>query len=449
MSGKRKLGLTMLVGYAAGVLGGWLTMGQDLVHFGAFFSQGFEIARGYNETMCFEFSSRAKWTALLTAVVALSAVIVSFVKALNGSRDAWHRLPLLGWLFCLFFIVWKHGVGRAEPYHLNVLAGFMPILALSVLIIPQVKPGGDLVRAGLALTSTLAAMALLDTTSFHGFAVSRFCRPFGFLPWNAQCLLQPTLYYKPEIAYKRLPKISSIVGRARVDMFGCEQACVLLNRLNYQPRPVFQTIAAYTRELDELNERFYLSNAAPDFIVFHLAPADGRFPPLEDSMVFRDLLINYQPIVTEEQFILLKSTGVTVPKVSMVREGDVPFGGQISLAAEGDANLWFEIDVEPTFIGSLLRFVYKPPPLSLWVWPGPEASDPKKFLAPRPMLAAGFVGSPLLLENQDVQDFYAGSRIVRPKAYSVVIPPGTERFWRNTVHYKIFRIENCLGQFDR
>jgi hypothetical protein len=448
MRDRRKLGRAMVIGYGLGLLAGWLAAGQELKHLSSFVSQGFEIARGYHDAMSRGASSGVIWTSILTALFALAAIAIPSAGALGvlGRKTAWPRMLLCGWLYCLWFVVWKYGVIRASHFQLNVFTAFMPILALVMVVLADDEHKRRTWAGGLSIACALMAFMLLDATFYRGYTSFCLSQPVRLLRWNMRCLLRPTQDWKPEASSVPLPKICGLVGRSSVDVFGCEQACALINHLEYRPRPVFQTMAAYTAPLMSLNEQFYLSKAAPDYVLFELDAIDKRFPPLEDAMVLRDLLINYERVEAEGHFLLFKSRAAARPKMTLVREDTARPGERIALSALGDANLWMEIRVEPTLAGKLLRFVYKSPPVNLWVWRDAVTSGSKKFCAPRPMLSSGFLASPLLLDNNDVEDLCTGSRITRPYGYSVELPPGTQRFWQDTIRFRIYRIENQLGR---
>ena len=164
-----------------------------------------------------------------------------------------------------------------------------------------------------------------------------------------------------------------------------------------------------------LNERFFLSREAPEYVLFNLTPIDGKFPPLEDALVLRDLLINYKPVAAEGVFLLLDWRASARPRLTLVREGTVRSGEAIGLKEWGDAAIWIEILVEPTWLGRAREFAYKSPTVRLAVWSGAsEESAPARYRAPVPMLEAGFLASPLVLNNDDVRNFYTGGPVNRP-----------------------------------
>jgi hypothetical protein len=65
------------------------------------------------------------------------------------------------------------------------------------------------------------------------------------------------------------------------------------------------------------------------------------------------------------------------------------------------------------------------------------------------MLAAGFVASPMLANTDDTLNLYADSSVIRPYACSIELGADNQRFWLETIDYRIFKIENRLGRSVR
>jgi hypothetical protein len=242
-----------------------------------------------------------------------------------------------------------------------------------------------------------------------------------------------------------LPRFREIIGGARVDVFGQRQVYALLNALNYRPRPVFQSYVACNARLMRLNEQFYLSSAAPQYVMFNLGPIDRRFPPLEDAMVLRDLLLNYEPAGAEGMFLLLKLKSVQGPRLKLLREGAVRTGERIELRDFGGADLWLEIELQPSLLGRLRQTFYRPPVVRLAAWREGVKGLLFRRRAPASMLAAGFLASPLLLSNEDFLGCYTGKPPPRPGAYSVELLSEDGRFWQDGIRFRVYEIEREKG----
>jgi hypothetical protein len=108
-----------------------------------------------------------------------------------------------------------------------------------------------------------------------------------------------------------------------------------------------------------------------------------------------------------------------------------------------------QVTVTPTLMGRTRQFFYKPTNVRLAMWRKSSKVGASWFRAPTPMLAAGFVASPMLASTDDTLNLYADSAIVRPYACSVELGAGNERFWQEPIAYRIYKIENRIGRSAR
>jgi len=453
MRGKYGMAAGLLAGISAGVILGWIAAGQNASHLGRFFANTFSIIRGYDQAVGLDGLQALRTRGLLTAVLAMGAAITSARTAFDAQdkRLRWRRGVLMVWLTSLVLLIWKHGFVRADLYHMGYLFGFAPILGLALALLPSEDQTARRWGRGFGLACCLVAMFALQSYFFLSVK-SSVIQPFYAMRENLISLLKPAEYQQQMIeaqeAARRatdLPKLREIVGRSSVDVFGQEQCYALFNGMNYRPRPVFQSYLAYNARLMRLNEEFFLSKAAPDYVLFSLGPVDRKFPPLEDALVFRDLLINYELAGAEGPFLLLKSKSFAQPKLTLLREGTVRLGEEIGLDDLGNADLWMEISAEPTLAGRVMQLVYKPQKIRLAVRRESSKAPSLRFPAPAPMLAAGFLASPLLIRQADVSNLYAGNAVTRPKGYSVELLASETRLWQDTVRFRIYKIENKLG----
>ncbi len=452
--GNLKLAAGLVVGMGVVLAAGWTAAGQHISGVPSFCSHLLCIIRGYDQVMGFDGLQILRTRGLLTVALATATVIARALTAFDAQQRhlALRRWLLLAWLASLVFIICKHGFVRADLYHMGFFFGFAPILALALEVLPCARPAARNWARGFGLACCLITALTLNSFFFADLK-SSLIQPFRAARENLLTLLNPAEYRQQmqtaleEVCHLTdLPKLREIVGRSPVDVFGQHQCYALLNGLNYYPRPVFQSYATFNAHLMRLNEQFYLSQAAPDYVLFALNQIDHKFPPLEDAMLLRDLLIDYELVAAEEPFLLLKSKSAALPKLTLLREGTVRPGEPIRLNDFGDDNLWMEIAVEPTLLGRVRHFLYKPPKIRLAVWGESTSRRPARYPAPTPMLAAGFLASPLVLHGSDVSNLYTGASITRPKAYSVEPLRGEEHFWKDQMRFRIYKIENKLGQ---
>ena len=452
LRGHWRLAAGLVGGFGTGFALGWLGSEQSLGHLGTFLAHGLAVARAYNGALGWEGLELLQTPGLVLAPAVLAMILLRTLLAFESDekRRAARRLVLLAWLSLLTFTVWKHGYVRMgrEMFFL----GFIVVLAMVLQALPYEGRVAQRWARGLALGICGLSLITMQEFCFPSLPGS-LKEPFRAFGRNLVWMLNPAEYkkqmgeaFEAKRREAQLPRCRELIGRASVDVFGQGQAYALNNDLNYRPRPVFQSYVACSRPLMQLNEQFYHSPAAPEYVLFRLYALDRKFPSLEDAPVLRTLLANYKPLTTEGPFILLKRVSAGAPVVSLAREGTVRPGQAIDLREFADTDLWLEISLEPTLLGRLRQVLYRPPTVRLAAWSEPGGKLLVRNRAPAQMLVAGFLASPLLLNNEDVLNLYADRAIKRPGACSVELLPGEQHYWQDAVRYRIYRIKSRLGR---
>jgi hypothetical protein len=453
LAGQRKLAIGTALGFCVLFVLGWIISGQDLTSLPAFFRNALLISSGYDQTMALEVSSTFQARGKVAVVLTVAIILIRSLGAWAGGPFLWwRRLVLLLWLVITVFVAWKRGFVRAGSEHMSSFLGLVPILVLTLGAIPLSNRRATLVARYLGFAACL--VSVLTMTSFFPNTPGYWLkRPFQQFALNAQACTIPRSYlkrmnefYDAQKSAMQLPRIRRASGTNSVDVFGYEQVYALLNDLNFTPRPVFQSYAAYRPSLMRMNRDWYLSGSAPSNVLFRLEAIDRRFPPMEDALTLTHLLANYEPVEAEGRFLLLESRRRQTVSLSLLSEATLEMGDRIDLRPYGNVDLWLAITVEPSFAGRLRRVLFKAPRLLLAAYPDLDGSQPVRFTAPAPMLEAGFLASPLLLDNEDVLQLYTGSTIRRPAAFAVVPAHGTDHFWSERIRFSLYRVDTTLGR---
>jgi hypothetical protein len=444
--------LVFILAIIVAFLLGWVISGQHVSYLLPFFANSLRIIRGYDQAVGLDALDTFRWRGLLVGALAISALVVRVrpdvsIEAVSVRITQSRGVCLFIWLGLFLFAVWKHGFVRADLYHMGFWFGFAPILALALELFPCASSRARVSARILALACSLMVLLTLGSLFFSSFSAT-LLQPFRALSTNVEALARPAQYAKQmsqkyEMARQamELPTLREIIGRSSVDVFGQEQCYAVFNDLNYSPRPVFQSYMAYNPALMTLNEEFYLSKRAPLYVLFKLSSIDHKFPPLEDAKTLRHLLLNYQSISAEGSFLLLKAKTSKAPTLKLLREGTAAVGECVKLDDSNEAMIWMEIHLEPSVQGQLRQLIYKSPKVRLSVWSDSEKAPLARAVAPAPMLAAGFLLSPLLLQTKDVQNFYNHKDVIHPKRCSIEAEKGTESFWRAQLHFRIYGID--------
>jgi hypothetical protein len=452
--GKAMTGLILPCGFLLGVLLAWVAAGQHLTHLGPFLANAIAISRGYEQTMVTEdFPAFTVTAVLMVALTFVVVVIRTFWAARQSGRNpGWRQIVQSAWWSGLVFLVWKHGFMRAGRDHTVIFLGFIPTLLVALAALPAKSRVASVCAKASAIACVALALFALQLL-YAGSVPYCLARPFEQLATHVHILLRPGRYWSninelqdAQFADAQLPRLREKIGTGSVDVFGVNQAYAVFNNLNFRPRPVFQSYAAYTERLMQLNEQFYSSAAAPQYVLFRMTTIDDRFPPLEDALVFRTLLRDYEPVDSEGPFLLLKARQHSLPRLELLRESTMRPGELVDLSKWPDSDIWLSMEMRPTFLGWVRTFFYQAPKVELGVWVLQNGLKMARFRAPAPMLSAGFLANPIQLQNEDVLDLYVGNRVARAVAYSIELPPGTQSLWQDTVQCKVYKIQNQLGK---
>lgn len=410
-------------------LAGWLLAGQALADLPAYLVHSYQLAAGYSKAMGVPGS---RDMLLLHGACAGLCLWSAAAAAREVSLPAGGRLPLrrwlfFGWLGVLAFLAWKHGVFRAPAgdIHGGILAAWCLGAGFVMAAVPCERPNA--VRFGVARACAIACLALV------------IVHRMGFGPLQDHLAASPRRLVdhvrmlvgsdprQPGVAAGcrakceelDLPTTRALVGEASIDAFGHGQDRLIVSGLAYAPRPVFQSYSAYTRQLQELNERYYLGQNAPRWALVALEPIDGRFPPLEDAACLRAILKNYRLAGREPPFLITERQAAEPVTLERVAEGVATVGERVSVAEHGGGDLWLEIDVSPSLRGRLESLLVRPPPCGIRLWSAGAGDASEAFNAPAALLAAGFIASPLLTTTADVADVLSGQAGRRLAAFAV------------------------------
>jgi len=108
----------------------------------------------------------------------------------------------------------------------------------------------------------------------------------------------------------------------------------------------------------------------------------------------------------------------------------------------GGRDLWLEIDVSPGIVARAEAFVVRPPPTRIRLWADGLPEEGHAYLAPPPMLATGFIASPVLMGTADAAAVLAGGATRRLRAFAVE----TSRSYRDTpIRYRLHAIVGNLS----
>ena len=165
-----------------------------------------------------------------------------------------------------------------------------------------------------------------------------------------------------------MPQVVALVGQEPVDLIGHSQGALFANGLNWDPRPAFQSYAAYTPALLRANADHLEGPAAPRFLLLGQSGIDGHLPNMEDTLALQVMSRDYRFVIEERRHLLLEHDPAPAerrPAREVQIDAEVPFGEWIEIGGTpGSAHL-LQLEFERTPKGALLDSLLRPPPLFL------------------------------------------------------------------------------------
>ena len=303
------------------------------------------------------------------AFLLLFAVIILGYPFLNRSRRS-DDFSLL--FFLPLFAAWKHGFGRQDPGHNWVFIVF----CFSMTGIYIIYSGLKLKWITLALPAALVFLILNFRVSFS------WANP---LEYNSgiQNLSNIISNYRKDLAMAssesalnvirdHLPDSAlNLIGDHTVDIYPWDYGYLAANRINWQPRPEIQAFLSYTRWIEEQNVNHFLSEKAPEFLLWHISKVqsginrgemygiDNRYILNEEPVLIETLVSRYRPVLFHPGFTLYRKRSENLNYYSeSLEKAETKWDTWVPVP-EANELTRLKIQVRKNLIGILKSFFFK------------------------------------------------------------------------------------------
>lgn len=418
--------------YVAAFLCGWLLLGQKLGNLPAYFAASWQISDGYLWSMGFPAPFAPLWKGVAVLLVLIGYAVVHFLLNPDKPRAAANTL-LLG---AFVYLNWKHGFVRADGH----MIGFFHCALLPLVAYPALLDDPPRFRRAHYWVFLLAAVLSLWAVenALWGALRGALGRTQDKIWSNVESVLNwqhTRQQYEESLAAARtgadLYLTREIVGQSTVDVVGFEIGVALLNDLNYRPRPVIQSYSTFSPPLEKLNYDLYASDRAPQYVLSKIQTIDRRLAAMDDSQVLLMLAYRYKYLRTEKGFGLWRlNPGPFDPAKyapHFLRGTDLAIGEPLVIEPITTEPLWIKIDLQPSLLGRLRSFLYKPPQVTLHV--ETTKDEPRDFLMPLPQGRTGFIINPLIEDVVDFMHFANSQPLKRVRSIAIIIDPDQRKYF--------------------
>jgi hypothetical protein len=423
--------------YVGAYLAGWLLLGQHLSNLPAYFAGSWQISEGWLWAMGLPAPINVLWKGLVVLLLVVGYAVAHVW--INPDRPRAIASSLL--LGAAVYLNWKHGFVRADGHMIGFFyCALLPLTAYPALLDdpPRFRRLhrwiflGAMVLSGWALENTLPGLV---KHSFGLFQDRAWANLESAVQWS-----DTRQRYREKLALARtaadLYMTRELAGQATIDVLGHELGVALFNRFNYQPRPVIQSYSTFNPALDQLNYNLYASARAPQFVLSKIQTIDSRLPTMDDPHVLLMLAYRYEYLRTEKEFGLWKlNPGPFDPAAFAprpLRTTELAVNRPLVIEDLSAEPLWVKIDLQPSWLGKLRSFFYKPPQVRLSF--ETTAGLKRDFLIPLPQGRTGFLLNPMI---EDVVDYmkFANSQVdKRVRSLTLGIAATDEKYFAPGAH---------------
>jgi hypothetical protein len=382
-----------------------------------------EVMKGYNDLLYLYENHPMEESRLLALFWTMSVVLglgLIFCLRRNDWVAAYLLLISIGYLYLLK----KQGLFRNDVQHIGEFFSYAPLVwfgGACLLVWPQRRVW----VVGLAGVFTIICLAFNSTEQpllpMWEKTVTRFSVIPGYLKGLAA--YDGEAYARQQDKRILPPRVLQRIGNGTADVFPWDANYIIQNKLNYHPRPCFQTFQANSDYLQQGNYKFY-EQRGPQFVVYDYDGIDNAYPFNDAPTLNLFLAANYSVTDTftsnERWRILLQRSPQTAPvKFAPAATEEASLNAPIPVKAD-----FMKLAVGYTLKGKVRAFWNRPAPLQLAY----QRADGSwlEHKTSTELLKTGVYAGYLIQSNQDFARFVAHDTagMERIRAIKVVGDPG-------------------------
>lgn len=360
------------------------------------------IISSYNEAM-----NQIDSLTIKATIIAIFCILTFWLIIFKDLSKKY--LALIFTCFILNFVLFKQSFVRGQIAHIVTFFSFFPFLIFLSLIF-------------LEINSKLKIISFMAISLICVFTAS-YIKVSGNLPReDLISSINRSEYFsfifnqnksgEVDAKWNALPlEVKNEIGQKNVDIIPWEVNLIFYNKLNYNPRPIFQSYVAYDPYLIRLNGEKYNSENAPDYVIFSNQTIDGRYAMFDDEEVKLALIKNYSIqkyfTINNLNYLLFKKSNHDSLNISpIIKEENIEMGEDYIIKDTNKAYL-MKFDIDYSLLGKAMRFAYQPlyPIITFTL----EDGSTKNFKVVIPILKGGVIINPFIENEKDFLNFSEGN----------------------------------------
>lgn len=344
----------------------WVVAGQSVSDVGVWLRASMDFVAGYTSAM-----SAYSFTPFVSLMYLMALLLFVSVAVLGRKRGADRSVVShLGSLFviaCALFFGFKQAFTRVGPEH---NATFFVIAALLLCLVLERGPNWRATALLIALSSLIASPAL--ATYMRGNPVWSWTSAWQVLTSDdARAAVLNQARTEDQVAFGLSRAMVEATRGHAVSVDPWEVSIVWAYSMRWRPMPVFQSYAAYTAHLDQLNA-VAAQSAGDDQMIIRATTVstedrrtvtDGRNPMWESPRYTLSLLCNYSFVTANKRWMLLRKTVNRCgdPSTMVVRQVTAGEPVIVPSSVANEIVVTSFVPTKPNILVSLRQLVFKDP----------------------------------------------------------------------------------------
>ncbi|WP_454782340.1 hypothetical protein [Legionella sp. WA2022007384] len=422
---EKKLALICLLSPSISIIVFWLAAGQSLLTLPDYLTSSLFIASGFTEAMSADGNMNEIFLYLLTCLLIFTTI--SWNKQIPITK----KIFLLSMYFIFLFVSFKTGFTRHFGHaFIPGTSIFLAALFLSLIFNSWISYLLIIfsLNTWFYINSQYTHISIRDnfistySSAWHG--LKNRIHDFSWLEKNFAFTMN---FIHEQAAFPIL--------KGTTDIYSYDQAYLISSQNTWSPRPIFQSYSVFNTVLAKNNKQHLQGKQKPDNIIFKIEPIDQRVPSLEDGASWPLLLVNYQPIHSNNNFLFLrKKKHEHQKKMTLLKKESHLLGEQVKIPET--ELLFVEIELTPTIWGTLATIIFKPQQLQITM--NLNNGTTKQYRLVANMAKSMFLLSPLVENTSEFLVLYKkNNKLDAKKVKSLIISTNQERNWHWNNEYTI------------
>jgi hypothetical protein len=346
----------------------WIISGQSIKNIFSYIYTGLQLSSGFTPAMSRNFADATIFNIFVFAFITIGAFVVMMIYFAIKKK----LFLFIAMLFISpqIFLLFKQSFVRAD-IHAYAFMGTLPFIALYLLfvsvLLPSSSPPSTQKSQLFVNNSNKCILIISIIVSWVSMSVTNI----GFLPKNnAYQIIKDYRNYEDDInetkqnirnQYGNYNELAYYINSDETtDIFPWDISLLYAYDLNWQPRPVIQSYTNYIQALDKLTARHFLTEKAPDKLIYTPKTIDGRYALFDEPETFRIVLLNYTSLAYNDTYLILeKNKLVNFGKMEEICTVTVKTEDIIEVPLYEDAYVFMEVDWDFNFLGKLVNFFFK------------------------------------------------------------------------------------------